>query len=127
MNLSHLELIHSLWPHRLEDRPELSKEHLKNYLTVNKGLGLFLKKDDSLVSWILVTEWGALGFLQTVEEHKRKGYGKVVTQAMIKMLAEEENLDSLSFVVEQNIPSRKLFKSLGYTEVGKHTWVFDKS
>lgn len=127
LDLSHVELIYSLWPHRLEDHPELSIRLLRSYITENKGLGLFLRKDNSLVSWILVTEWGGLGLLQTVEEHKRKGYGKIITKAMIKMLAEEENLDSILFVVEHNLASRKLFESLGYAEVGKNTWVFDRS
>lgn len=96
---------------------------LRTYITANKGIGLFLKKDNTLVSWILETEWGGLGMLQTLEEHKRKGYAKVVTQAMIKEIAKEENLDSVLFIIDTNTSSKRLFESLGFTVHAKNTWV----
>ncbi|XP_058805572.1 uncharacterized protein LOC131672396 [Phymastichus coffea] len=114
LNESHIPLIHSLWPHRSEDEPEKSTEFLASMVRLNRGIGLFLKKGGVLVSWIIHFDWGGLGMLETIEEHKRKGYGKLVVKAMIKELAEEENLDSFAFVVNKNVPSEKLFESLGY-------------
>lgn len=61
--------------------------------------------------------------LQTLEEHKRKGYGKIVTQALVKEIAEDENLDSVLFVIDKNMASSKLFESLGYEKLAKNTWV----
>lgn len=99
---------------------------LRSYISAKKGLGLFLKKDNTLVSWIFSTEWGGLGMLQTHEEHRRKGYGKIVTQAMMKKLA-EENHDPILFILESNKTSQMMFESLGFTQLAKNTWVVVKS
>lgn len=122
MDESHIPQIHALWPHRNLRNPELSTEYLATMARLNRGLGFFLKEKNTLVSWILHTEIGSLGMLQTVDEHKCKGYGKKIVKAMVKELAAEENLDSTLFIVENNTPSIKIFESLGYSRITKATW-----
>ncbi|XP_001607620.2 glycine N-acyltransferase-like protein 3 [Nasonia vitripennis] len=122
LNLSDIRLIHSIWPHRDLERPETSEKYLENFIRLNRGVGLFLKKNGRLVSWVLYGELGHLGMLQTVDEHKRKGYGKIVTQVLSKELADEEGLDSVLFVVDKNVASEKLFESLNYKRVATTFW-----
>lgn len=127
LDLSRIPLMHSVWPHRNKDHPEISEKFLETVTRLNGGVGLFLKKDDSLVSWVLHSDWGGLLALQTLDEHKGKGYGKIVVQAIIKQLAENENLDSVLFVVENNIAPEKIFASLGYKRLTPATWYYIKS
>lgn len=89
---------------------------------LNGGYGLFSKKDNSLVSWIMQSNLGSLGMLQTLEEYKGKGYGKTVTQAQMRYLAEKEDLDSTVFVVRTNEASQRLFESLGFVHVATLGW-----
>lgn len=114
--------MHSVYPHRDDKCPEKTLEFLMTIVRLNGGYGLFLKKDNSLVSWILHCNFGGLGILQTLDEHKRKGYGKTVARALMKYLAEKENLDVTSFVIQANKPSRKLFESLGFNRVTAPVW-----
>ncbi|XP_058805570.1 glycine N-acyltransferase-like protein 3 isoform X2 [Phymastichus coffea] len=119
---SHIPFIHSVWPHRSENEPEKSCEFIASIVKLNRGIGLFLKEDGNLVSWILHFAWGGLGALQTIEEYKRRGYGKIAVKAITKEIAEEENLDSFAFVVNENVPSERLFESLGYKRLQNVTF-----
>ena len=110
---SHVPLIHSLWPFRDEENPEITLKYLMTVVRLNKGIGLFSKDNNELLSWILHTEMGGLGVLQTVENCKRKGYAKVVINALAKDLA-MKGVDPTLFVVQGNIPSEKLFTSLNW-------------
>ncbi|KAK9305912.1 hypothetical protein QLX08_003270 [Tetragonisca angustula] len=82
-------LIHSLWPHKSVKNPELSLKYIATLIELNGGIGLYLKENDSLVSWGIQNDWQGLGMVQTLEEHKRKG----------------------------NTPSEKMFKALGWKAV----------
>ncbi|KAJ8679904.1 hypothetical protein QAD02_015691 [Eretmocerus hayati] len=114
VDVSHIPLVTSLWPHRNRKNIKLSEKYLETFVKLNRSAGLFLKEDNSLVSWILYSDYGSLGQLQTVEKYKRKGYGKLVTKALVKELAEKDGLNSTLFIVKDNIVSHRLFSSLGY-------------
>ncbi|KAJ8673654.1 hypothetical protein QAD02_004916 [Eretmocerus hayati] len=122
LNVSHVLLVNSLWPHRNKKNPELSRKFLESLVKYNKSVGLFKKDDDSLISWILLYDFGSLGMLQTVEEHKGKGYGKIVVKALVKQLA-QEGLDSTLYVVKNNVAAEKLFRSIGYRSLEEYCWI----
>ncbi|KAJ8679175.1 hypothetical protein QAD02_014962 [Eretmocerus hayati] len=123
LDVSHIPLVNSLWPHQNRKNPELSQKYLETFVKLNTSAGLFRKEDDALVSWILHDDIGSLGTLQTVEAHKQKGYGKIVAKALAKNLAEREGLDSTLFIVQSNVASQKLFNSLGYRPLKKVCWI----
>ncbi|KAJ8679905.1 hypothetical protein QAD02_015692 [Eretmocerus hayati] len=123
LDVSHIPLVNSIWPHRNRENPELSEKYLETFVRLNRSVGLFLKDDNSLVSWILHADTGSLGQLQTVEGHKRKGYGRIVIQALVRELAEKESLDSTLFIVKNNAASHKLFNSLGYRPLKEVNWI----
>ncbi|XP_012286244.1 uncharacterized protein LOC105702882 isoform X3 [Orussus abietinus] len=61
LNKSHVSQILAIWPHRHATRPELSMAYLQLLVEMNTSVGLFLRKNDALVSWVLQNEWGGLG------------------------------------------------------------------
>ncbi|XP_014221279.1 uncharacterized protein LOC106648714 [Trichogramma pretiosum] len=123
LDLKHVKEIHSVWPHRDKKNPELSFNFLYTLVEYNGGLGLFLKDNDRLVAWVLHSEWDGLSMLQTIDDHKKKGYGAAIVRAASKGLATEHNIDTALDVVEDNAAALKLFKSLGYQSLHKAVWV----
>lgn len=91
----------------------MSRNYLKLIIRLNGGIGLFSKSDDSLRSWGLFNDVGGIGPLQTVDEHRRKGYANIIVDAMCKELANQEKSSTL-FVVRDNVNAEKLFISNGF-------------
>lgn len=122
LNISDVPLIHSVWPHKDPERPDLSHKYLSTMVERNGGVGLVLKSDDSLISWALHTDWNGMGMLQTLEEHKQKGYAKVVVNAFAKRLA-ERRISTTLFIIEGNTASESLFQKLGFKSISPMSWV----
>lgn len=104
--------INDAWPHKYPG----SDHYLKIIITMNGGLGIFSKKDGSLCCWILKNHLLGLGILQTVDEHKNKGYAKLVTKALTKNMA-SENIDVHACILRNNTISQNMFKNLGFVNV----------
>ncbi|KRT79037.1 hypothetical protein AMK59_8424 [Oryctes borbonicus] len=109
LNKSHVPLINCHWPHRFEG----SEVYLGAFVELNNCYGVFLKSDDKLVSWVLKNHMGQLGILQTLSEHKRKGYGSLITKVLSKEIAEEGH-HPLGTVVRGNVASETMFATLGF-------------
>lgn len=121
LNTSHAEIMNSVWPHKYEN----SEKYLATVLELNGGIGLFSKQDNELRSWILKNYFGGLGVLQTANEHRRKGYGTLITKIFSKMLA-EEGYDISAFIVRKNVASQKMFTGLDFENIIPVTWCFYK-
>ncbi|XP_029963246.1 glycine N-acyltransferase-like protein 3 [Salarias fasciatus] len=67
------------------------------------------------VSWIMVYDYGALGVLYTLPEHRGKGYAKVLISTLAKNLLAERH-PVYCCIEEDNSLSYKLFKNLGFIE-----------
>ncbi|XP_076297034.1 uncharacterized protein LOC143217120 [Lasioglossum baleicum] len=117
-----VHLVHSEWPHRSLEHPEETTRFLGTIIERNSGVGLYLKKDDTLVSWILHNDWHGLGMVQTLEQHKRKGYAKTVSSALAKSLGMQDISVTL-FIVENNLSSEKMFKNLGWKRIASIVWI----
>lgn len=74
-----------------------------------------------MVAWCLYGEYGGPGQLQTVEEHKKKGYGEIVLKALTKTAA-ELGVDPHAFIVVKNVASMNLFKKVGYERRYTASW-----
>lgn len=74
-----------------------------------------------MVSWCLYGEYGGPGQLQTVDKHKKKGYGEVVLRALTKSSA-ELGVDPHAFIVLNNVASMNLFKKVGYEPRYTASW-----
>lgn len=81
-----------------------------------------MKEDKSLVSWILQCNRGCLAILNTLEQHRRKGYGKIVAQALAKYLAEKDDKDVIVYVDDYNVTGVKFFQSMGFKHIANLAW-----
>lgn len=115
---SDVKLVHDLWPREeVKRNPEKSMNFVGTMIKLNKGMGLFTKKDGKLVSWALQNSCGGLALVQTLDEYQKKGYAKIVVSAFSKYLACEDNMDVTLFIVRGNTASEKLFTSLNYKKI----------
>ncbi|KAI5636091.1 FR47-like protein domain-containing protein [Phthorimaea operculella] len=103
----YLEIYDSTWPHRYPG----SIRYFDLLIKSKSGYGLF--KEDQLVSFGFVKEMGALGHLFTLEEHRRKGYGEIVTKLICNELLKQGN-DVFSFCIDENVNSCNMHDKLGF-------------
>ncbi|XP_037805747.1 uncharacterized protein LOC119599892 [Lucilia sericata] len=115
LELCHAEQINSIWPHRGPG----SIEFVKLLIRLNDSVGLF--EDNNLVAWCLILPLGALGLLQVMDTHKRKGFGNLAVRYMSKLLAEKD-IEVTAPVVFENVPSRSMFEKLGFKVIDKVYW-----
>lgn len=69
---------------------------------------------------------GLVGILQTDEKFVGKGYGSLVTKALLKKIAETGDNIYTGFF-EHNIPSRSLFEQLGFKQIGEIHYILNKT
>ncbi|CAH1394551.1 unnamed protein product [Nezara viridula] len=116
LNPEHSDIIDIEWPHSFPG----SKQMLERQIRYNFGLGVF--RGDDLLSWAIQFYYGGIGAVQTLENEKRKGYGKAVVEAMTKKLGEMQKDVHLN-IVEGNETSEAFFKSLGFRFAYDSHWV----
>lgn len=89
---------------------------------IKNGIGLGIYEDEKLVAWAITHDDGAIGFLNVLEDYRRKGYGMDVTVAMIKRLLE---LGQLPFVhiEEDNVKSMNLALKAGFRKDRRVHWI----
>lgn len=110
--------INEVWPKKTDG----SEEAVRSLITNNISLGLF-NESNELAAWIMQVDTGSLAILQVDEKHLRKGYGEIVTRAIIKKIATECNADVTSNVEATNKMSTNLFKKLGFKDIDKNYWI----
>ncbi|XP_022902576.2 uncharacterized protein [Onthophagus taurus] len=118
LNLSHVDLICSLWPNNFPG----AKEYLSTYIEMNTGYGVFLKENGQLVSWIMQNFWGTLIVLETIPEFKRKGYGSLIVKKICVEIA-KDGINPLCTIYSKNYPSQNLFTKLGFECIGDCTFL----
>jgi FR47-like protein. len=89
---------------------------------IKNGIGLGIYENEKLVAWAITHDDGAIGFLNVLEDYRRKGYGMDVTVAMIKRLLE---LGQLPFVhiEEDNVKSMNLALKAGFRKDRRVHWI----
>ena len=88
------------------------------------SVGMFLESDPAHpVSWSLLSSYGHIRNLYTLEEHRGKGYGKIVVLSLMEQILEAGLIPALEIAVG-NVPSMKLFTELGFVESfpGNTSW-----
>jgi hypothetical protein len=88
---------------------------------INKGISAGIYENDKLISWGITQDDGAIGFLHTLNDYRRKGYGGSVVLAMIKILKESGKLP-FAYIESSNKKSMNLFRKLGFIENKKSHW-----
>lgn len=101
----------------------------KDYISIEyiqericNGIGLGIYRDKKLVAWAITHDDGAIGFLNVVEEYRRKGYGSDVTVAMIKKLLEQGEIPFVH-IEEDNEKSMNLAIKTGFRKDRRIHWI----
>ena len=86
------------------------------------SVGVFLRSDPTHpVSWSLLSNYGHIMHVYTLEEHRGKGYGRIVVLSLMQQILESGLTPALEIAVG-NIPSTKLFTGLGFVESYNSKW-----
>lgn len=118
-------------PLRVEDAPLIARnwvhgddvDYCRSRIASGPGFGL--RKGGGLISWMLTHEDGSMGMLHTLEQWRRRGYGRGVASALAKRIM-EEGKRPFCFVLQDNEPSVRLFESLGFQRVTECFWLLTK-
>nr|CAD7406864.1 unnamed protein product [Timema poppensis] len=114
LDISHAAIVNASWPHQSSD----SLQYVQQLIELSYSAGLFLNNGDGKpVCWALQADYG-IGMLHTTDPHLRKGYARILMKYMFNMLGKRGLAVNLC-VVDGNLPSHRLFHSLGCEEVCK--------
>lgn len=82
---------------------------------IQKGISVGLIENNNLVSWAITQDDGAIGFLHTIKDYRRKGYGREVILSITDKL---RNIGEIPFayVEETNNASKNMFLNIGFKE-----------
>ena len=100
------------------------KEYISiEYITdrIIKGTSAGIYVDNELVSWSITQDDGAIGFLHTLSNYRKKGYGYNVVLSMIEKLKNEGEL-SFAYIEAENKNSINLFSKLGFKKIKNIHW-----
>lgn len=89
---------------------------------IRKGIGTGIAEDGRLVAWALTHDDGAIGFLNVLEDYRRKGYGSDVTAAIIGKQLERGEVPFVH-VEPENQASLRLARKAGFRENGRVHWI----
>jgi 8-oxo-dGTP diphosphatase len=109
--------------HIIFDNSEYQKYISVGYVQdcIRKGISAGLYENNKLVSWAIAQDDGAIGFLHTLDEYRRKGYGYEITISMIEQVRKNGGLPFAN-VLETNKRSISLLLKLGFKESKKIHW-----
>jgi L-amino acid N-acyltransferase YncA len=79
----------------------------------------------SLVGWGLVYDYGAVGLMHVMEEHRRRGLARWIAIVLLKkwISADQFKGPPFCYIVDSNVASINLFKSLGFINKADVSWV----
>lgn len=97
----------------------ISMEYVKD--RIKRGISAGMFENNQLVSWSITQDDGAIGFLHTLDNYRRKGYGYNVTLSMIEKLRSCGELP-FAYVERNNKRSMSLLLKLGFKENKSLHW-----
>lgn len=116
LDVSYAEYIYNNLNYQALTSVDYIKERIKN------GISAGIFENSKLAAWGLTHDDGALGFLHVISEFRGKGYGKNIVKALIKKKRELEQ-PVFANIEPQNIKSKKLFTTLGFSLDKEISWV----
>lgn len=76
-----------------------------------------------MLCWAMRSEYSNIAILQTKEKYRRKGYAKLIVKDICKKETERNGADILTFIVDGNTNSERLFYGLGFVFAGSNIWL----
>lgn len=111
LDLSHVDVVNKTWKFGGDEK---GYNKIKNLIT-NFPTCCITDEQGQPVSWVLLYDYCAMGFLYTMPEHRGKGHAKVLISTMARRLS-AEGFPVYCFIEEENTLSYKLFTKLGFIE-----------
>lgn len=96
-----------------EYKDYISVDYVKDRIIHGISAGIYDRH--KLVCWSITQDDGAIGFLHTLDNYRRRGYGYNVTLAMIEKVRNMKELP-FAYVKKQNKQSINLLLKLGFKE-----------
>ncbi|CAG9761321.1 unnamed protein product [Ceutorhynchus assimilis] len=118
IQLEDLSVVNNHWPFKY---PE-SEQKLMDLSKLTKGLGVYLKSNNQLISWVVCSRLGQMGALQTLGEYRFKGYAALAVKNMAKTLA-EAGFDCCGSVDRGNVASERLLSKLGFKKLRAYHYI----
>lgn len=114
----------------IPDAPVLyNNSDYKEYISIDyieerilNGVGAGIRKDGRLVAWALTHDDGAIGFMHVLEEYRRKGYARQITEAMVSRLAAAGEVPFVH-IKESNTASMELAVKAGFRKDRRIHWI----
>lgn len=88
---------------------------------INKGPSFGIREDGKLVAWIMTQDDGAMGFLTVLQPYRRRGYGDLITSALIRQLRASGKIPFVH-IEEQNHKSMNLARKAGFIPDRRVHW-----
>jgi len=98
----------------------LSVEYLNERIEKSASAGIC--DDGKLVAWALTHDDGSLGTMHVLEGHRRKGFAKEITFALIRQCREISKIPFLQCETK-NTPAQKLVEGLGFVKDRNVSWL----
>ena len=119
LKADHAGFISKFWEYfKSHDRLQYFKYLIDNSFSI----GLFLEDDTSQpVSWAVLSNYGHIIHVYTVEQHRRKGYSRVTMLCLMEQIL-EANMTPVLEIAVNNTPSFKLNTGLGFVESFDVAW-----
>lgn len=105
----HAIAIYENWPYR----ETTTVEDVAIGIDQLPSAGVFLKENDQLVSWMMSFPPNGMSRLHTLEQHRRKGYAKLLTQYLSKRVAQSGCVPFVN-IIQHNVPSLAFFESMQF-------------
>ena len=86
-----------------------------------KGISSGIYEDNKLVSWGITQDDGAIGFLHTLDNYRKKGYAYSITLSMIEKLRTKGELP-FAYAEASNFRSINLLTKLGFRKSNTIHW-----
>lgn len=119
----HAKVVNDRWPYRHVGSEGMVAKTIER----NPGLswGVFTEEDPDgdPVAVILGAWYGGLGMLHTMDSHRRRGLGELVTRAAARALAERHGLAAHCNVVFPNPASAATLDKVGFRKVCVASWI----
>ena len=107
----HAQMVRDHWS--LPFREQTTIEHVSEEIELLPSAGVFLKENDELVSWMMYWTPNGMSRLNTLEEHRRRGYAALVTEYLSKRIAQSGFVPYVNIRLG-NEASHKFFESMGF-------------
>ena len=120
LKVDHVHFINQFWVYfKPQDRLEYLKGLVENCISA----GLFFEADPSQpVSWAVLSNYGQIIHVYTIEKYRRMGYSRVTMLYLMRQML-EANMTPVLEIEAHNTTSIKLNSGLGFIESFDTTWM----